>query len=160
MNVKIESKDGAMTVINPLLTNVWGFSGGMAHDQAAGKFYYTEADGQGGNALYEFNSSEIWDLIIKEENTHFDFLARPVCSFDGLSMKLFLHDDYFVYYNAYDGEDSGSFTIDRANFEKESFELAEGCVLQGVTDKQFHVDCEGEEKTQDIDALRLNSAEL
>lgn len=142
---KVDRRSGLSQVF-PVLTNVPGFSGGMAADHSAGIFYYTQSTGMGSNILYQTSAPDLLQLSARGEKIDFGTVFKdahgPLRELK-FSFRLFAGSSILVYDNRDDWGSYQSYFIQTSPFEIKNMELKDNCTTLGIDDGYLFQNCAG-----------------
>lgn len=138
VDVKRVSRADLGQDIQELLTEVPGFSGGMAHDQNHDIYFYNEATGFGTNRMHQIHSKKLRELIALKQSKRFKEVVHLTSSeFDGLSLNLKINREGDIFC---DNGEYESFLINR-DFKKQIVKIPEKCKLIGAEESNWLFSC-------------------
>jgi hypothetical protein len=149
LNLINVSKSDYLTTSRALLTDVFGYSGGMRSNAAESKLYVTYSYGDAEanpdslpkNELYEVKISELLDLASKNLSAPFSSVAKQkIAEIKGLTFSLSENDTSFVYQNF----DTGGlgFSVQKSDATKTN--LSTSCEVIVGWGAQWLSKCNGE----------------
>ncbi|MGE0172228.1 MAG: hypothetical protein AB7T49_05565 [Oligoflexales bacterium] len=127
----------------PFITDVPGFSGGMAVDRSNGSFVYTQATGMSSNLIYRLDSERLLDLAIHNSQAAFAGLFEsplgPLRDLK-LSFKLFADNNVLIYDNRNEWGNFESYLVYDAIVSP--IELPENCRSLGIASERLFLSCD------------------